>query len=123
MAVSFLHGAGHTTLHKVTIDKKNYPYHAAPKLYAQTGSYVGVTEVVPASDGVIGDNLEPAFSLSAFIASGKVRKIKCRDERGNSFTLLCVSDNVTKAMGNLLKAQIDGNDIKTAWIPRRVGFH
>jgi hypothetical protein len=116
MAVSWLHGSGHTTLHKITIDKKNYPYHASPKLYAETGTYVGITEVE------LGDKLEPKVKLSELISTGKIRKIKCRDEKGNSFSLLCVADNLTKSIGNILATQIDGNAIRTAWIPIRVGF-
>jgi hypothetical protein len=119
MAISFLSGAGKEkkVLHKVTIDGLNYPYYANAKVYADTGSTVGVTLVKP------NDDLQPKFDLKGMIASGRVRYISVSDEDGNVFRLLCAGDNLKTALGNVKKKAINGKAINTAWIPGRVSFH
>ncbi len=119
MAISFLSGSAKDKkiLHKVVIDNKNYPYYAVARIYADTGTAVGVSVVKDS------DSLENTFSIRQMLAAGKIRFVKVSDTDGNVFRLICSGDNLSTAMGNLKKKKIDGKNINTVWLPGRVTFN
>jgi hypothetical protein len=116
MAQDFFKGKGSKSLHKVTIDGKNYAYYANTVLYAKVGAVVGVTV---AKDS---DTLETSFNLASELRAGRVVKIKCSDVDGNKFTLLCTGEKLITALGTLRKQTINDKKIRTVYIPGRVGF-
>lgn len=103
-------------LHKVTIDKKNYPYYAIDKVYADTGSVLGVSVVKPE------DDLQNDLNIKSELAAGRIRFIQVSDIDGNAYRLICSGDNVKTALGKVKQKTIDGKAINTAWIPGRRSY-
>ena len=70
-------------------------------------------------EGTASTDYEPDFSLPSFLRSGRITYINCATNAGKTYRVLCATDNLKTALGNLKKKQIDSSPINTASIPQR----
>jgi hypothetical protein len=101
--------------HKVTIDGKFFMARL-PDVYGEIKSIVGV-EKVPENDNT---NYTGKLIVSQAAMSGDIVRIILRLANKKEVRIICESSKFASAMGGLLSKKVNGQDIKTARIARKM---
>jgi len=101
--------------HKVTIDGKFFMARL-PDVYGEIKSIVGV-EKVSENDNT---NYTGKLIVSQAAMSGDIVRIILRLANKKEVRIICESSKFASAMGGLLSKKVNGQDIKTARIVRKM---
>lgn len=103
------------TPHKVTIDGKFFMARL-PDVYADIKSIVGV-EKVPENDNT---NYTGKLIVNQAAMSGDIVRIILRLANKKEVRIICESSKFASAMGSLLSKKVNGQDIRTARVSRKM---
>lgn len=101
--------------HKVTIEGKVYMARLSD-VYADIKSIVGV-EKAPEDDNT---NYAGRLRVSEAVMAGDVVRIILRLNNKKQVSVICESSKFASAMGGLLSKKVNGQDVRTARVARRM---